>query len=342
MKALMYLGPKQMELQEVPDMAPKKGEVRIALRATGICGSDTHGYLGTTGRRIPPMIMGHESAGEVIALGEGATKFKVGDRVVLFPVKYCGHCEYCEQHLENICPNRTFLGVMTENGTLADAINLEERLVLKMPDSMSYVQGALVEPFAVAYRSVMQAMPLDGKTVMVIGSGPIGLLIMLIARHFKAGRIVVSDVVDARLDLALRLGADYVVNGAKGDIGEQLKAQTGKDKVDITIEAVGITPTVQQSVNYLKNKGTTVWVGASDKMISINMQEVVVRELTIKGNYIYNVQDFQEAMDLVASGQIDLSPLVTGTIPLSEANDMFKYLTSGPNEHIKVVVTWDK
>src|SRR5512133_2142040 len=109
MKALMYLGPKHMELQDVPDEAPKAGEVRIAMRATGICGSDTHGYLGTTGRRIAPMVMGHESSGEVVALGEGVTKFKVGDRVVLFPIKYCGHCEYCQQHLENICPNRTFL-----------------------------------------------------------------------------------------------------------------------------------------------------------------------------------------------------------------------------------------
>ncbi len=342
MKALMYLGPKHMELLDLPDEAPKKGEVRIAMRATGICGSDTHGYLGTTGRRIAPMIQGHESSGEIVALGEGVTRFKVGDRVVLFPVKYCGHCEYCAQHLENICPNRTFLGVMSENGTLADYINLEERLVLPMPENMTYVQGALVEPFAVAYRAVTQALPLEGKTVMVIGSGPIGLLISMIARHFKAAKVVVSDVVAPRLELALKLGADYVVNGAKGDIGEQMKAQTGRDKVDVTIEAVGITPTAQQSINYLKNKGTAVWVGNADQMITVNMQEIVVRELTIKGNYIYNVQDFKDAMNLIVSSGIDLSPLVTGTIPLSEANDMFKYLTSGPNEHIKVVVTWEK
>lgn len=340
MKALMYLGPKHMELQEVPDEAPKKGEVRVAMRATGICGSDSHGYMGTTGRRTAPMIMGHESAGEVVEIGEGVTKVKVGDRVVVFPVKYCGHCKYCEQHLENICPNRTFLGVLSENGTLADYINLEERLVLPMPEGMTYTQGALVEPFAVAYRAVTQALPLEGKSVMVIGSGPIGLLVMMIARHFGAKDLIVSDVIEKRLDLALQLGADYVVNGAKGDIGEQLKAHIGSDKVDITIEAVGISPTAQQSINYLKNKGTAVWVGNSDQMININMQEVVVRELIIKGNYIYTVKDFSDAMNLMVDGKFDLSPLVTAEIPLSEANEMFQYLTSGPNEHIKVVVTW--
>ncbi len=340
MKALMYLGPKHMELQELPDEAPKKGEVRVAMKATGICGSDAHGYLGTTGRRTAPMIMGHESAGEVAAIGEGVTKFKVGDRVVLFPVKFCGYCEYCKQHLENICPNRTFLGVLSENGTLADYINLEERLLLPMPENMTYTQGALVEPFAVAYRTVTQALPLEGKSVMVIGSGPIGLMVMMIARHFGAKDLIVSDVIEKRLDLALKLGADYTVNGAKGDIGEQLKAHIGSDKVDVTLEAVGITATAQQSINYLKNKGTTVWVGNSDQMININMQEIVVRELTIKGNYIYTVKDFDDAMNLMVNGKFDLSSFVTAEIPLSEASDMFKTLTSGPNEHIKVVVTW--
>jgi len=340
MKALTYLGPKHMELLDVPEVAPGKGEVKVALKSSGICGSDTHGYLGTTGRRTPPMVMGHESAGEVVELGEGVTKFAVGDRVVLFPIKYCGHCEYCQQHLENICPNRTFLGVMSENGTFADYICLPEHLLLPMPAGMSYEYGALVEPFAVAYRAVSQAMPLKGQTLMVIGSGPIGLLIMMIAKNMGAEKIIVSDVVENRLNLALELGADYVVNGAKGDIGEQLKAHIGRDKVDVTIEAVGITPTAQQSINYLKNKGLSVWVGNADKMIQIGMQEIVTRELVIKGNYIYTVQDFVDAMNLMVNGKFDMTKIISATIPLSDANDMFKTLTSGPNDYIKVIVTW--
>lgn len=340
MKALMYLGPKNMELLDVPEVSPQKGEVKVALKASGICGSDTHGYLGTTGRRTAPMVMGHESAGVVVELGEGVTKFAVGDRVVIFPIKYCGHCEYCQQHLENICPNRTFLGVMSENGTFVDAINMPEHLVIKLPDSMSYEYGALIEPFAVAYRAVSQALPLKGQTLMIIGSGPIGLMIMMIAKHMGAEKIIVSDVVENRLALALDLGADFVVNGAKGDIGEQLKQQIGREKVDLTIEAVGITPTAQQSINYLKNKGTTVWVGNADKTIQIGMQEIVTRELVVKGNYIYTVQDFVDAMNLMANGSFDMARLISATIPLNEANDMFKTLTSGPNDYIKVIVTW--
>ncbi len=340
MKALTYLGPKHMELLEVPEVTPQKGEVKIAMKASGICGSDTHGYLGTTGRRTAPMVMGHESAGEVVELGEGVTTVKVGDRVVIFPIKYCGHCEYCQQHLENICPNRTFLGVMSENGTFADYICLPEHLVLPMPEGMSFEYGAMVEPFAVAYRAVSQALPLKGQTLMVIGSGPIGLLIMMISRHFGADKIIVSDVAENRLKLALELGADFVVNGAKGDIGEQLMAQIGRDKVDVTIEAVGISPTAQQSVNYLKNKGLSVWVGNADKTIQIGMQEIVTRELVIKGNYIYTVQDFKDAMNLMVSGHFDMTKLISATIPLENTNDMFRTLTSGPNDYIKVIVTW--
>lgn len=340
MRALTYLGPKHMELLDVPEVVPQKGEVKVALRASGICGSDTHGYLGTTGRRIPPMVMGHESAGEVVALGEGATKFAVGDPVVIFPIKYCGHCEYCQQGLVNICPNRTFLGAMHEDGTFVDAICMPEHLLLKMPEGMSYANGALVEPFAVAYRAVSQALPLTGKTVMVVGSGPIGLLITMIAKHMGAEKLIVSDVVENRLNLALELGADFVVNGSKGDIGEQLKAQTGRDKVDVTIEAVGITPTAQQSIYYLKNKGLAVWVGNAALMIEVPMQEIVTRELTVKGNYIYTAEDFIDSIELIATGKFDFSKIISATIPLSEANDMFKTLTSGPNNFIKVIVTW--
>lgn len=340
MKALMYLGPKNMKLVDVPEISPKKGEVKIAMKASGICGSDTHGYLGTTGRRNEPMIMGHEAAGEVVELGEGVTKFAIGDRVVVFPIKYCGHCEYCLEHLENICANRTFLGTMSENGTNVDYICSSENLVIPLPKGMSYEYGALIEPFAVAYRAVSQAMPLKGQTVMIIGSGPIGLLIMMIARHMGAGKIIISDIVENRLKLALELGADFVVNALKGDLGEQLKQHIGRDKVDITIEAVGISPTVQQSVNYLKNKGTTVWVGNADKMVQVGMQEIVTRELTVKGNYIYTVKDFIDAMHLMADGKFDMSKVISATIPLAKADDMFQTLTGGPNDMIKVIVTW--
>jgi 2-desacetyl-2-hydroxyethyl bacteriochlorophyllide A dehydrogenase len=340
MKALMYMGPRNMEIVEVPEIYPKQGEVKIAIKSSGICGSDTHGYLGTTGRRTAPMIMGHEAAGEVVELGSGVTKFAVGDRVVVFPIKYCGHCEYCLEHLENICANRTFLGTMSENGTNVDYICSKESLVIHLPEGMSYEYGAMIEPFAVAFRAVSQAMPLQGKTVMIIGSGPIGLLILMIARQRGAEKIIVSDLVENRLRLALDLGADYVVNAAKGDLGEQLKQHIGSDKVDITIEAVGISPTVQQSVNYLKNKGTAVWVGNSEKLVQVGMQEIVTRELTVKGTYIYSEKDFIDAMHLMADGKFDMSKLISATIPLEKADDMFKTLTGGPNDYVKVIVAW--
>jgi len=222
MRALMYQGPKTMNIMDIPDVTPKKNEVKIAPKYVGICGSDVHGYLGTTGRRIPPMVMGHEMSGVVLEVGSEVTRFKPGDRVTVQPILYCGECDYCKQGLVNICANRRFLGTMTQNGTFMDAICVDEKNVFSLPGSISDIEGALIEPFAVAYRAVRQALPrpVEGKTVMICGAGTIGLLLLIIAKCFSAGKTIVTDLSDFRLKLAKQNGADIVINPARQDIDQ--------------------------------------------------------------------------------------------------------------------------
>jgi 2-desacetyl-2-hydroxyethyl bacteriochlorophyllide A dehydrogenase len=338
MKALMYLGPKDMQVVDIEQPSPQKGEVKIAVKYVGICGSDVHGYLGTTGRRIPPMIMGHEFSGEVCEVGEGVTRFKKGDLVTVNPILNCCTCSYCESGDINICQNRRFLGTMDVNGAFCEYLCVEEDRVLHLPKGMDEKLGAMIEPLAVAYRSVQWALPLKGKNVLIAGAGAIGLLILKMAVYYGAANIIVSDLSDGRLATAKSLGATLTVNPATDDVEAVLKEKGLRDVIDVTIEAVGITPTAQQSINLVRNMGKVIWVGNSAQMIEINMQQVVTRELVIYGNYVYNMEDFKNAMELLGKGEVNVDSLISKVISIEETTPMFDRLAGGDTTMIKVLV----
>lgn len=338
MKALVYEGKRDLRLEEYPVPQCGAKDVRIKIAYCGICGSDVHGYLGTTGRKIPPLIMGHEFAGIVDAVGEQVTRFHPGDRVTALPVKYCGHCEYCRRGLTNICPNRNFLGVFSENGAMCEYLCIDEQYVLSLPEDVDFIKGALIEPFAVAYRAVVSADVKD-KSVLVLGAGTIGLLVVQIARFMGARFIAVTDMSNARLELARRSGAALTVNPNEQSLAENLKSSLGSDKVDRTIEAVGATPTVQDSLNRLKNKGLAIWIGNSAPLVQTPMQEIVTRELTVRGTYIYSNEDFKAAMHLIGSNSFDLSFIISKIVSMEEAPAMFETLSAGAGELIKVLIS---
>jgi 2-desacetyl-2-hydroxyethyl bacteriochlorophyllide A dehydrogenase len=340
MKALVYSGPEDLRIIDAEDVTPAADEVKIKIKATGICGSDVHGYLGITGRRIPPMIMGHEFSGVVTEIGMAVKTVKVGDRITVQPVIFCGTCEMCRNGLTNICSNKTFYGVMNVNGSLAEYLCVPEKLVYSLPDSLNYIDGAMVEPLAVAYRAVKQAAPeMAGKTVLIVGAGTIGLLVLQVAKLMNPGKIIVSDVNDFRLEVAAKLGADYTVNPLKQDLKDFVESvATGPGGIDISIEAVGITATVQQALSVLKTHGTCIWIGNSQKMIEINMQEVVTRELKITGTYIYTHAEFGEAIELLTQGKINLNLLISEIVSLENAADAFNRLAHQPEKLIKIIV----
>lgn len=340
MKALVYCGPEDVRLSEVSDPKPAPGEALIHVKACGICGSDVHGYLGITGRRIPPMVMGHEFSGEVAEVGNGVVGFKPGDRVAAYPIIFCGNCEPCRQGDVHLCLNKKALGVLSCNGAMAEYVSIPSKLLFKLSDSVPYEVGSMMEPLAVSYRGVNRAADVTGKNVLVVGSGTIGLLATAILRFRNPKRIFVSDTNDIRLDVARKMGADVVINPSRDDLGDIIRRSTNGVGADVAIEAVGATPTVEQAMTGLRMGGTAVWIGNSAKMIELNMQQIVTRELRVVGSFLYSFQEFQEVVDMLNQDKLKVEPMISLRAPMMEKGvELFAKLAKSPGSLIKVILT---
>lgn len=339
MKALVYEGPKKIIIKQVDDPIPYKGELLIKVKTTGICGSDVHGYLGITGRRTPPMIMGHEFSGDISEIGKGVTKFDVGDRVTVQPIVFCGNCEYCKQGLTNLCSKKKFYGAMDTNGSMAEYICVPQKLIYKLPDSVSYLEGAMIEPLSVAYRAVKQVSNIEGENVFIVGAGTIGLLILQVAKSKNPSKIFITDINENRLDLAKKMGVDFAINPIKDNLKGIIDRETKNEGMDIAFEVVGISATVQQAMSVLKRKGTCIWVGNSEKMVNLNMQEIVTKELNITGTYSYTHKEFEDSIKFLVEQDLDLDSMISKVVPLEKGPLMFKELSEGEGKLIKVILT---
>ena len=339
MKALVYYGSRDMRLLELENPVSSDDEVLLRVKACGICGSDVHGYMGITGRRIPPMIMGHEFTGIAQVTGKKTFRVKPGDRVVVQPVIFCGQCRFCAEGLTNMCTNKRFLGVMDTDGAMREYLCVPEKLVYILPDSLSFIQGAMVEPLAVALRAVKKLPPLSGRNLLIIGAGTRGLLVLQLARLQDPDKIIVSDLSSFRLAIAKTLGADVVINPSCDCIESIIMRETQGKGADAAIEAVGVSATVQQAMSCLTNGGTCVWIGNSAKIIQLDMQEAVTRELNVKGTYIYTAGEFKDAMDILSSGLVSTEPVITEITSIEEGVETFLKLSEGAEEMIKVVMT---
>lgn len=336
MRALVYEGAWQMPLRQIADPQPGPGEVIVAVEAAGVCGSDVHGFTGTTGRRKPPLVMGHEFSGTVAAVGEGVTGHAPGDRVVVQPLLTCGVCDNCRAGLPNICLNRRGIG-MNVDGAYADAVRVPQQLLYPLPDELDWEQGAMVEPLAVALRAANLTPIALGDTVVVIGAGPIGLLAMLTARLKGAGTTIVTDLSPHRLAMAERLGADLAINPKEADAVALVRGRTGGAGAHATIEAVGVGPTVEQSLALVRTGGHVTWIGNSQPRVELNMQEVVTRELTIRGTYGF-AEEFPRAIETLRAGRIDVAPLIERVAPLEEGPDLVHDLAEGSLDAVKVIL----
>lgn len=338
MRALRYLAPNRLEVEDLGKPVPGEGEVLLKVRAVGICGSDVHGYLGLTGRRIPPMTMGHEFSAEVEALGEKVSGFKIGDRVIAQPINFCGECVNCKKGYTNMCLNKRFFGVLTEDGALAEYLCVPEKLLYRLPKNCSFEAGALTEPYAVGYGAVKKAGNLEGKVVLIIGAGTIGLCILQLVKLKNPAKIIMCDLSDTRLETALELGADAAVNPLKGDYLEAIASLTDGAMVDISIEAVGVQATANQSIKSLKMAGTAIWVGMSQKEMQINMQDIVVSARSVLGTFNYTHKEFGEVVAILGSGKLDTEKMISKVVSLGDAPEYFDRLHKEPDKYIKVIV----
>lgn len=339
MKALKYMGPNTLEIRQEDKPTPAKGEVLLRVRGCGICGSDVHGYLGKTGRRIPPMTMGHEFSGEIVGVGSGVSEWKAGDGVIVQPINFCGKCANCNTGFTNMCLNRLFFGVLEENGAMAEYVSVPQKLLYRLPEGCTFYQGALAEPYAVAYGSVKKAGDeLRGKNVLIVGAGMIGLCILQMVRLYAPKRIIVSDLSETRLATALKLGADQTVNPAREDALARIAELTDGEMADYSFEAVGVEATANQSIKALKLCGTAIWVGMSQREMQINMQDVVCSARRVLGSFNYTHQEFGEVVDLLGGGKLAMSELISKVVSLEEAPEAFEALYKRPDDFIKVIV----
>lgn len=337
MKALVYQGPWTMTLEDVPIPAVGPGQVRIDVKKVGVCGSDVHGFIGKTGRRTPPMIMGHEFGGVINAVGEGVTRFRVGDEVIVSPIQFCGHCANCRRGLTNICLNRHVLGVDLP-GAYAEQIAVDESMVYAKPAGLAWKLAALAEPLAVALHAV-NLTPFDlMDTVAIVGAGTIGLLTLIAAKLRGTGKVIITDKRAHRLEMARRLGADLAIDVDAEDAVAVVKELTGGLGADAVIEAVGFAATVQQALALTRTGGAVTWIGNSAQMIELNMQEVVTRELRVHGSYAFNTAEFDHAIQAIASGRVDVAPLIERVAPLEEGPQIIHDLAAGDADWVKVVL----
>lgn len=319
MQALMFTDFNRLELQTVPAPRPERpDDVLVRVHAASVCGSDLHGYTGKTGRRTPPLIMGHEAAGEVAAVGEAVTSVRPGDRVALLPLIY---------RPDPVTGRvvRQMIG-MNLPGAYAEYTVVPETNIYPIPDTLPYTTAALTEPTAVAVHAVGLARIRPYDRVLVIGAGTIGLLTTQVLRLAGAREVAVSDVSDARLAIARQMGASTVINPAAQDFAAVVAGLTDGQGFDMTFEAVGISATVGQSVAAVRDGGTIVWIGNSQRIVEVDMQAIVTRELQVLGSYGMNERDFARALAMLSDGRVDVAALITRRAALDEGPGLFDEL----------------
>jgi L-iditol 2-dehydrogenase len=341
MKALLLSKYRSLEIAEVPTPGVGAGEVLIRVGACGICGSDVHGYDGSSGRRIPPIVMGHEAAGRIAAVGAGVTGLAEGDRVTFDSTIYCGACEYCRRGEVNLCDNRQVLGVScgdySRAGAFAEFVVVPARVVYKLPESISFAEAAMLEAVAVAIHAVSLAEISAESTALVVGAGTIGVLILQALRAAGCGRVFVSDVDATRLKMAKELGAEDVLS-ANDDTAAQILQRTRGVGVDVAMEAVGRNETVNAAIASVRKGGTVVLVGNISPDATLPLQKVVTRQIRLQGSCA-SAGEYPEAIALMANGAIRVKPLITAIAPLADGPQWFERLYAREPNLLKVVLT---
>lgn len=342
MKSLILTEYNHLEIADLPTPAMGPNDVLVRVEACGICGSDVHGYDGSSGRRIPPIVMGHEAAGTVAAIGSEVSGFRQGDRVTFDSTVYCGQCEFCARGEMNLCNHRQVVGVSCgdyrRHGAFAEYVSVPAHILYPLPNTVSFAEAAMLEAVSVALHAVRISPPVRGSTVLVIGAGMIGLLILQAAKAAGAARVFIADVDATRLDLARRVGADEAIHASGAALETEVTRLTGGKGVDVTLEAVGRNETVAAAIQCVRKGGGVTLVGNIAPEVTIPLQKVVTRQLRLQGSCA-SAGEYPEAIELVASGKIQVKPLITAVAPLEAGPEWFRRLHAREPNLMKVILT---
>lgn len=341
MKAMLLTEYKNLEITEMPDPEIGDNDVLVEVRACGICGSDIHGYDGSSGRRIPPLIMGHEAAGVIVQKGAHVSEFDLGDRVTFDSTVSCGQCKFCRSGNINLCDRRKVLGVSCgeyrQHGAFAQFVAVPQNILYKIPAGLAFEHAAMIEAVSIAVHAANRAPVRLGDTAVVVGSGMIGLLVIQAIRLAGCSRVIAVDLDEDRLRLARELGADFTFNPKSADIVESVKSVTGGKGADIAIEVVGATSTIQTAIEATRKGGSITLVGNLAPKVEVPLQAIVTRELTLYGSCASN-GEYPACIDLLERGNIKVEPLITAKASLEEGPGFFDRLYNGEPGAMKVIL----
>ena len=341
MKTAVMLGIGEMGFEERDIPQVKDDEVLVKLEYVGICGSDLHYYeTGAIGDYVvePPFVLGHEPGGTVVEVGKNVTHLKAGDRVALEPGKTCGHCEFCKTGRYNLCPDVVFFATPPVDGVFQEYVAHEADLCFKLPNNVSTLEGALIEPLAVGFHAAIQGDAHLGQKAVVMGAGCIGLVSMMALKARGVSEVYVVDIMEKRLKKALELGADGVINGAEENVEQKIRQITDGRGVDLVIETAGTEITTRQAISIAKKGSNIVLVGYSKSgEMTLSMSLVLDKELTFKTVFRYR-HIYPMAIEAVAQGKVNLKGIVTDIFDLDDVQKAMDYSVNNKTDIVKAVI----
>ena len=332
---------KRLDLVDMPVPKPAADELLIRIQACGICGSDVHGYDGSTGRRLPPVVMGHEAAGIVEEAGSAVVNFRAGDRVTFDSTVFCGECFFCKRGQINLCDHREVIGVSTplfkRMGAFAEYVVVPARIAYILPDNMPFAHAALIEAVSVAVHAVSLTEITPNDTAVVVGAGMIGLLTLQAVKHAGAARVFVLDVDESRLELARELGATETFNSRDEKVIGQIAERTNGRGADVALECVGTSVTVKLALESVRKGGAVTLVGNVTPTVELGLQSAVSRQIRLQGSCASS-GEYPECIALMAEGAIRVEPLLTAVAPLQDGPRWFERLYARKPGLLKVVL----
>ena len=329
--------PGEIEFREVETPKPGQGEVLVKIMKIGVCGSDIHVYHGEHPFTKYPVTQGHEVSGEIAELGEGVTGLRVGQKVTIQPQVVCGKCYPCRHGKYNLCEELKVMGFQT-TGVASHYFAVDAQKVTPLPESMSFDEGAMIEPLAVAVHAVRRAGDMEGKKIAVLGAGPIGILVAQAAKGMGAESVLITDVSDVRLQKAKECGADFCVNTKEADFGKALVDSFGPDKADVIYDCAGNNITMGQAIQYARKGSTIILVAVFAGPGKLDLAVLNDHELDLNTSMMYRNEDYVKAIQLVEEGKVPLAPLVSKHFAFREYLEAYRYIDANRETTMKVII----
>ena len=329
--------PYKIEFREVDVPSVQEGEVLIRIMSIGICGSDIHVYHGQHPFTKYPVTQGHEVSGEIVEIGKGVTGFEIGQKVTIQPQVVCGECYSCRHGKYNLCENLKVMGFQT-TGVASEYFAVDASKVTALPEKMSFDEGAMIEPLAVAVHAIRQAGDVNGKKIAVLGAGPIGILVAQTAKGMGADSVLITDVSDVRLSKAKECGIDYCINTKSVDFNDALLENFGPDKADIIYDCAGNDITMGQAIKYARKGSTIILVAVYAGMANVDLAVLNDHELDLNTTMMYRNEDYLDAIRLVNEEKVLLKPLISKHFAFRDYLKAYEYIEANRETTMKVII----